>query len=104
MALKNAKGKTEEAKALKIDTLEVTRATEFASGAVGFDCVVNGIKIYGMTYRMVQDKQSGNDVPFIAFPARKGADGKYYNQVWFKIDTADISKFEDLIDKALAGK
>ena len=104
MALKNVKGKTEEAQALKIDTLEVTRATEFQSGAVGFDCVVNGIKIYGMTYRMVQDKKTGADVPFIAFPARKGSDDKYYNIVWFKIGDEDIPKFEDLIDKALVAK
>ena len=102
MALKNAKGKTEAAEALKIETLEVTRATEFSSGAVGFDCTVNGIKIYGMTYRMVQDKQTGNDVPFIGFPARKGSDGKYYNNVWFKIDEKDIGRFEKLIDEALA--
>lgn len=104
MALKNAKGKTEAAEALKIISLDVTRATEFSSGAVGFDCTVNGIKIYGMTYRMVQDKQSGKDVPFIGFPARKGSDGKYYNNVWFKISDEDIPKFEDLIDKALAAK
>ena len=102
MALKNAKGKTETAEALKIVSLDVTRATEFSSGAVGFDCTVNGIKIYGMTYRMVQDKQSGKDVPFIGFPARKGSDGKYYNNVWFKIAEDDIPKFEKLIDEALA--
>lgn len=103
MALKNAKnhGQTVAAEALKIDTLEVTRAKEFNSGAVGFDCIVNGIKIYGMTYRTVQDKGSGKEVPFIGFPARKGDDGKYYSYVWFKISDEDVSRFEDLIDKAL---
>lgn len=103
MALKNAKnqGQTAAAEALKIESLEVTRAKEFSSGAVGFDCIVNGIKIYGMTYRTVQDKNTGKDVPFIAFPARKGSDDKYYSYVWFKISEEDIPRFEELIDKAL---
>ena len=102
MALKNASkgGKTPTAEALKIETLEVLRAKEFSTGAVGFDCVVNGIKIFGMTYRTVQS--DNGERPFIGFPARKGSDGKYYSYVWFKIADEDISRFEELIDKALA--
>lgn len=101
MGLKNATkgGKREAAEPLKIETLEVKRAKEFSSGAVGFDCVVNGITIYGMTYHA----ETGADKhPFIAFPARKADNEKYYNHVWFKIAEEDIPRFEELIDKALA--
>ena len=101
MALKNAKGSTPAAEPLEINTLEVTRAKEFSTGAVGFDCIVNGIKIFGMTYRTVNDRNGKGEVPFIGFPARKGNDDKYYNYVWFKISDDDIKRFEELIDKAL---
>ena len=59
--------------------VKVTRAFEFENGNVSFDCIVNGISVYGMT--VIEGKKGD----FIAFPQRKGSDGKYYKYVWFEI-------------------
>lgn len=106
MALQNAKqnGATKTAEPLKIETLEVFGAHEFSNGAVGFNAIVNGISIYGMTYRTINDRNGKGEVSFIGFPARKGSNEKYYNHVWFKISEEDIPRFEKLIDKSLANK
>lgn len=69
--------------------VKVTRAYQFDNGNVSFDCVVNGISVYGMT--VIEGKKGD----FIAFPQRKGSDDKYYKYVWFEISEelqADIIK------------
>ena len=75
--------------------VKVTRAKEFKEGQVTFDCVVNGVTIYGMWYREGTSKD-GNDYQIISFPSQKGKDDKYYNHAWFKIED-DVKA--DIIDQ-----
>ena len=82
--------KKEEAKAVDHE-IEVTRATAFKNGNIGFDIVVNGVKIYGCIY--VQ----GEDYAFVSFPSRKADDGNYYNHAYVKFSEKD----EETIEKSL---
>lgn len=75
--------------------VKVTRAKEIKEGTVAFDMVVNGVTVYGCWYREGKDKK-GNDYEIISFPSHKGADDKYYNHVWFKIED-DVKA--DIIDQ-----
>lgn len=89
------KGSTKEATKETKVTVKVTRAKELKEGQVTFDMVVNGVTIYGCWYREGTDKK-GNEYQIISFPSHKGADGKYYNYAWFKIED-DVKA--DIIDQ-----
>ena len=65
--------------------VQVTRATQFESGAVGFDMTVNGVKIYNCTAKTVKSKKTGEDVDLINFPEYKSKNGEYYSYAWFPI-------------------
>ena len=62
----------------------VTRAKDFDT-SVSFDMEVNGVTIYGCTYREGKSK-ADKDYAFISFPQKKDKNGKYWNEVYFKID------------------
>lgn len=87
--------KKEEAKAVDHE-IEVTRATAFKNGNIGFDIVVNGVKIYGCIYVQGKNKK-GEDYAFVSFPSRKADDGNYYNHAYVKFSEKD----EETIEKAL---
>jgi len=80
--------------------VEVTRAHEFKSGDISFDCTVNGVTLYGLTYINADSKRNIKE-PFISFPSRKGSDGKYYNYCWFKITDELFSAIEKQIEAVL---
>lgn len=54
----------------------VKRAKEFDRGIL-FDMIVNDVTIYGC--KLIRNKK---DEIFVAFPQRKGTDGKYYKYVY----------------------
>lgn len=83
--------------AVKENTYEVavTRAHEFDNGNIVFDMIVNGVKIFGMK------ALEGSKGSFISFPQRKGTDGNYYNNAWFKITAELQAEIEDQIRKEL---
>ena len=62
----------------------IPRAKEVKEGVVSFDMTINGITIYGCWYKECTGKD-GKEYQIISFPQEKGADGKYYNKVWFPI-------------------
>lgn len=82
--------------------IEVTRAHEFKSGDVGFDAVVNGVKLYNLTYVDTGDGRK-NEKPFISFPSRQGNDKKWYNLFWFEVTEDDFTNIESQIEKMLEG-
>lgn len=82
--------------------VKVTRAKDIES-AIMFDMDVNGVKIYGCSYKELQRKDGSGSFYKIDLPQRKGSDGKWYSVAWFKI-TEDIQEIiekqiEDLINK-----
>lgn len=80
--------------------VEVTRAHEFKSGDISFDCIVNGVTLYGLTY-INEDQKRNIKKAFISFPSRKGSDGKYYNYCWFNITDEIFSAIEKQIEGVL---
>lgn len=82
--------------------IQVTRAKDIQS-AIMFDMRVNGVMIYGCSYKELQRKDGSGSFFKIDLPQRKGSDGKWYSVAWFKI-TDDIQEviekqIEDLINK-----
>lgn len=91
MALKK---NTETKSELKI---EVTRAKELEN-VVMFDMNVNGVTIYGCSYKTLTRKDNGEEFVKIDFPSRKGNDGKYYKHAFVKLSEADVKTIEEQLN------
>lgn len=91
MAIK--KGDKKEA-VVKHD-IKVTRAKELEN-VIMFDMEVNGITIYGCSYRTLTRKDNGEEFAKIGFPSHKSGNN-WYNYVFFKITDEDI----DVIEKGI---
>lgn len=93
MAIKKA-AKAKEEKAKVEYKIEVKRAKELDNGTIMFDMEVNGVMIYGCSYKVLTRKDNGEEFAKIGFPSRKGSDDKWYNNVYFKVDEDLISVIE----------
>lgn len=83
--------------------VKVLRAKDFSKeGAVSIaiDLEVNGVTIYGAYYREGK-KKDGSDYQMLAFPSKKGNDGKYYNHVFFKASDELVENIAGQIDSLL---
>ena len=78
--------------------IEVTRVKELENCFM-FDAKVNGVMIYGMSYKELQRKDGSGSFVKIDFPSRKGNDGKYYSHCYFKVTDAMITTIEEQIEK-----
>lgn len=94
MALKN-NGKADETMKYNV---KVERVHPFSDGAISIDLTVNGVNLYGCTYRTCKGDP---DRGFIAFPSRKGSDGRWYNHCYFPQDDKLIADVEKQIDLLL---
>lgn len=96
MALKKT-AKAEDKKATAYN-VEVKRAHELDNGTIMFDMEVNGVMIYGCSYKVLTRKDNGEEFAKIGFPSKKGADDKWYNQVYFKVDEEIVAAIEKGIE------
>lgn len=92
MGRRNKKGN--EKTSPVISDIKVLRAKEYKETTF-FDLEVNGVKIYGCRF---MEGKNGN---FIAFPSKKGSDGKYYNHAYVELDTAMVNLIDEELDKLL---
>ena len=88
------KSKENEKKSPVISDIKVLRAKEYKETTF-FDLEVNGVKIYGCRF---MEGKNGN---FVAFPSKKGSDGKYYNHVYVELDEAMVNLIDEELDKLL---
>lgn len=86
--------KAKEEKKSVVSDLKVLRATEFEDN-IFFDMEVNGVTIYGCRY------VEGKNGDFIAFPSKKGKDGKYYKHAYVELDEAMVSLIDEQLDGLL---
>lgn len=100
MALKKNEQKKEQAKQESTFDIEVTRAKDVGT-AIMFDMKVNGIMIYGCSYKTLHRKDDGSEFAKIGFPSRRGSDGNWYNNVCFKITDEMIDTIEKGLDALL---
>lgn len=80
--------------------IKITRARDIET-AIMFDMIVNGVTIYGCSYRTLQRHDGSGEFAKIGFPSRKGSDDKYYAQCWFKISDQDLEAIEKGIEALL---
>ena len=73
--------------------IEVTRAKELEN-VVMFDMIVNGVTVYGCSYKTFERKDGSGEFAKIDFPSRKGNDGKYYKHVYVKLTDKDVENIE----------
>lgn len=74
----------------------VRRVKEFKDGGIVFDLYVDDITIYGC--RVIQGKNGD----FVAFPQRKGNDGKYYSHVYLALTDEETQEILEKVCKILA--
>ena len=80
--------------------IEVTRVKELENCFM-FDAKVNGVMIYGMSYKELQRKDGSGSFVKINFPSRKGNDGKYYNHAYAALSDEDAEKILSEVEKQL---
>lgn len=84
-------------KAKEAREFTVTRAHEFEDGSVSFNMeTAEGVRLYGLR---IIDGEKG---PFISFPARKGADGKYWNHVYIEFTPQEREAIIQQVEEKLA--
>ena len=74
--------------------IAVKRAKEFDWG-ISFDMIVNDVTIYGCKLLLKKDGEE----TFIAFPSRKGTDGKYYNYAYVQLSEEETKDIVAQIEK-----
>jgi len=98
MALSKQK-KTETKKTeVKNHAIFVRRAHELDNGTIMFDMEVNGVMIYGCSYRTLTRKDNGEEFAKIGFPSHQGKDGKWYNHCFVQLTEDDITTIEEGIE------
>lgn len=100
----NNGGKTPEFE--KLVSFEVVSAKEGKTANGDWQlCTVkiNGVTIYGCRAVTYTDKE-GKSKDFLAFPERKGSDGKYYKHAYIALSQEDQQKICDAIWAKLEGK
>lgn len=105
MAIARKKNDAKKADAAEVSyNVEVLRAKDTGKD-IAVDMEVNGVKVYGCWYRTYEDREHpGDEKSFIAFPSRKGTDGKWYQYAWFPINDELLADIEKKIEAKLAEK
>ena len=88
--------------------IKVTRVKNLSTDGktiIAFDMEVNGINIYGCTYKegIKKDEETGEDKEWnlVDFPSNKGKDDKYYHRVWFPISNEKCKEIAKQIEYLL---
>lgn len=82
----------------KVESFSVRNSREWENGNVTSTVTINGVTIYNVR---IQQTKDGNH-EFLAFPSRKGNDGKYYPYVYIALLDEDTAKIIEAIDSDLA--
>ena len=96
METKTRFGKKDQAAQAHKFTVE--RVHQFDDGGITFNLQIDGfVTVYGCR---IYDGKEGK--PFIAFPARKGNDGKYWNHVFIKLSDEQVEEIAKQVEEKLA--
>ena len=82
----------------KVESFSVRNSREWENGNVTTTLTINGITIYNVR---IQQTKDGNH-EFLAFPSRKGNDGKYYAYAYVALSDEDTAKIIEAIDNDLS--
>ena len=87
----------------QINYISVSHVMQWQDGSTTFALTIHGVTIYGMRVIGFTDKRTGQHRRFVAFPKRKGNDGKYYHIAYYKLSDAEeneILRLVDIVDNA----
>lgn len=82
-------------------SLNVSSVRQWNDGSVSFALTISGVTVYGMRVINYTDKQTGQPLRFVAFPRRKGNDGKYYHVAYCKLMDNEVNDILNMVDNAL---
>lgn len=88
------KKETQSKETVEVREFEVKNVNQYKD-TVFFNLIINGVTIYGC--RVVE----GQNGDFIAFPSKKGNDGKYYNHAYVALSDDDSKKILEEVEKKL---
>lgn len=80
--------------------ITVSHVMTWQDGSVSFALTINGVTIYGMRVVSFIDQRDGMSRRFIAFPKRKGNDGKYYHIAYYKLSEIEETEILRMVDNA----
>lgn len=78
----------EEIKSFEVASVREIKMQD-GSSFISADVKINGVTIYGCKPVTYKDKESGEEKDFLAFPERKGKDGKYYKIAYVAMKQGD---------------
>lgn len=80
--------------------ITVSHVMTWQDGSVTFTLTIHGVTIYGMRVIGFTDKRSGQHKRFVAFPKRRGSDGKYYHIAYYKLSEIEEDKILRIVDNS----
>lgn len=84
----------------QITYISVSHVMQWQDGSTTFALTIHGVTIYGMRVIGFTDKRTGQHQRFVAFPKRKGNDGKYYHIAYYKLTDSEENEILRLVDNA----
>lgn len=84
----------------QINYISVSHVMYWQDGSVTFAVTIHGVTIYGMRVIGFTDKRTGQHQRFVAFPKRKGNDGKYYHIAYYKLTDSEEIEILRQVDNA----
>lgn len=83
----------------QINYISVSHVMQWSDGTT-FALTIHGVTIYGMRVIGFTDKRTGQHQRFVAFPKRKGNDGKYYHIAYYKLTNSEENEIFRQVDNA----
>ena len=77
----------------------LNRVRDNGNGVPYFDLTLNGVTVYGVAVRSTQAGEA-----FIAWPTKKGSDGKFYKLAYAPLSQKDHDKIIQAVYDKLDGK
>lgn len=77
----------------------LNRVRDNGNGVPYFDLILNGVTVYGVAVRATQAGEA-----FIAWPTKKGSDGKFYKLAYAPLSQEDQDKIIQAVYDKLDGK
>ena len=84
----------------QINYISVSHVMQWKDGSTTFSLTIHGVTIYGMRVIGFTDMRTGQHRRFVAFPKRKGNDGKYYHIAYYKLSDTEENEILRLVDNA----
>ena len=89
----------EKPEPILVSSFSIGRVTDTGSGIPFADVTINGVTVYGCAVR-----STGQGEAFLAWPTRKGQDGRWYKHAWAPLSQEDQDHIIQAIYDKLDGK